>query len=144
MRSFCRSFASAALLAASLTIFAGVAAAQRVSIPHIDPSSEQSPPRPEAGVRLLPNEKFRLTEEDEIATLDAIRIALSEIADGSSYVWYRQHGQLNGLVQPTSSFKDGKGRVCRHILLILSAGRQTGRVEGIACRNDAGRWLLEG
>lgn len=95
-------------------------------------------------MRVLPRDAFRLSEEDEIATLDAIRVALTEIADGSTYVWYRRHGRLNGLVTPTASFKDGKDRVCRHMLLILSAGTQTGRIEGIACRNDAGRWLLEG
>lgn len=93
-----------------------------------------------AGARI----PYKLDEADEIATLEAIRFALSEVADGSSYVWYREHGRLNGLVNPTSSFKDGKGRVCRHMVLIMSAGAQSRRIEGVACRDTNGRWLLEG
>lgn len=132
-------------MAAAIAALPGPAHAQRASVPQ--PSASNEPhfagPR-DLDIRVLPRDSFRLSEEDEIATLDAIRIALTEIADGSTYVWYRHHGRLNGLVTPTSSFKDGKERVCRHVLLILSAGKQTGRIEGIACRNDAGRWLLEG
>jgi surface antigen len=143
MRSLCRSLRSAAVLCAVVAAVPASALAQRVGAPQLAPSSE-APPRRELDVRVLPRDSFRLDEGDEIATLDAIRIALSEVADGSTYVWYRDNGHLNGLVTPTSSFKDGKGRVCRHILLILSAGQQTGRVEGIACRGDSGRWLLEG
>lgn len=147
MRTFCRSLGLSLGLAAVVTVavaaLAGPAAAQRVSVPQSAPTAEDFAPRRDLDVRVLPREAFRLDENDEIATLEAIRVALTEIADGSTYVWYRQHGRLNGLVTPTSSFKDGKDRVCRHVLLILSAGSQTGRVEGIACRNDVGRWLLE-
>jgi len=60
-------------------------------------------------------------------------VALTEVGDGGTYVWYRQHGRLSGIVQPTSSFKDPAGRVCRHILLIMTVGTATGRAEGIAC-----------
>lgn len=144
MRSFCRSLWSAAALAVAVSALPEMSHAQRVSIPQPSASSEQFPSRPDLDVRVLPRDSFRLSEDDEIATLDAIRVALSEIADGSTYVWYRHHGRLNGLVTPTASFKDGKDRVCRHVLLILSAGTQTGRIEGIACRTDNGRWLLEG
>jgi surface antigen len=87
---------------------------------------------------------WRLDEMDEIATLEAIRVALTEVGDGGAYAWYRENGHLNGVVNPTSSFKDGKGRICRHIVLILSAGAQTGKVEGIACRGPDGRWSLDG
>lgn len=85
-----------------------------------------------------------LDEEDEIAALEAIRVALSEVGDGVSYVWHRRSGQLGGLVQPTHSFKDAHGRVCRRILVILSAGLRAGRIEGTACRLAGGRWQLEG
>jgi len=88
--------------------------------------------------------KAMLDENDEIAALEAIRVALSEVGDGNTYVWYRQHGRLSGLVQPTASFKDRVGRVCRHLLLIMTTGGYTGRAEGIACRLDDGRWQLEG
>jgi hypothetical protein len=85
-----------------------------------------------------------LDEMDEIAALEAIRVALSEVGDGNSYVWYRRHGRLSGIVQPTVSFKDRAGRVCRHILLIMTVGAATGRAEGIACRLGDGRWQLDG
>jgi surface antigen len=85
-----------------------------------------------------------LDENDEIAALEAIRVALTEVGDGGSYVWYRQHGRLSGIVQPTVSFKDVAGRVCRHILLIMTVGAATGRAEGIACRLGDGRWQLDG
>jgi hypothetical protein len=85
-----------------------------------------------------------LDENDEIAALEAIRVALTEVGDGATYVWHRQHGRLSGIVQPTVSFKDSGGRVCRHILLIMTVGTATGRAEGIACRLDDGRWQLDG
>ncbi|HEY7085509.1 MAG TPA: hypothetical protein VH519_11905 [Hyphomicrobiaceae bacterium] len=85
-----------------------------------------------------------LDENDEIAALEAIRVALTEVGDGNSYVWYRRHGRLSGIVQPTVSFKDPAGRVCRHILLIMTVGAATGRAEGIACRLGDGRWQLDG
>ena len=43
-----------------------------------------------------------LDEYDEIAALEAIRVALTEVGDGTTYVWHRQHGRLSGIVQPTS------------------------------------------
>lgn len=85
-----------------------------------------------------------LDESDEIAALEAIRVALTEVGDGSTYVWRRQHGRLSGIVQPTVSFKNAAGRICRHILLILTVGTATGRAEGIACRLPDGRWQLDG
>jgi hypothetical protein len=85
-----------------------------------------------------------LDENDEIAALEAIRVALSEVGDGSTYVWHRKHGRLSGIVQPTASFKDPIGRVCRHIVLIMTVGTATGRAEGIACRLPNGRWQLDG
>ena len=85
-----------------------------------------------------------LNEEDEIAALEAIRVALSEVGDGASYVWHRRYGQLGGLVQPTHSFIDAHGRVCRRIIVILSAAMRSGRIEGTACRLAGGRWQLEG
>jgi hypothetical protein len=83
-------------------------------------------------------------EEDEIAALEAIRVALSEVGDGASYVWHRRYGQLGGMVQPTHSFKDAQGRICRRIIVILSAGPRSGRIEGTACRLASGRWQLGG
>jgi len=85
-----------------------------------------------------------LDASDEIATLEAIRVALSEVGDGATFVWHRNNGRLSGIVRPTTSFKDASGRVCRHIVLVLTAGLRTARAEGVACRSDDGRWQLEG
>ena len=45
---------------------------------------------------------------------------LTEVADGSSYIWRRSHGRLSGIVKPLSSFKDTNGSVCRHAVVVLS------------------------
>jgi hypothetical protein len=103
---------------------------------------EQTPratPRPK-----LADHSRDLDASDEIATLEAIRVALSEVGDGATFVWHRNNGRLSGIVQPTTSFKDASGRVCRHIVLVLTAGLRTARAEGVACRSDDGRWQLEG
>jgi hypothetical protein len=106
------------------------------------PSLERTP---DVAVRpRIADFKATLDENDEIAALEAVRVALSEVGDGNTYVWYRRHGRLSGLVQPTASFKDRTGRVCRHILLIMTTGGYTARAEGVACRLDSGRWQLEG
>lgn len=104
---------------------------------------------PQDAPRASPRPKFAdhsqgLDDHDEIATLEAIRVALSEVGDGSSYVWHSTHGRLSGVIQPTASFKDASGRVCRHIVLVLTTGARSGRVEGVACRLTGGRWQLEG
>ena len=61
-----------------------------------------------------------LDVHDEVAALDAIRVALSQVPDGSAYVWHRRHGRMSGIVQPTVSFKDTSGRVCRHIVVTMT------------------------
>jgi hypothetical protein len=81
---------------------------------------------------------------DEVAALDAIRIALTQVGDGSSFVWYGKNGRLSGVVQPTRSFRDGTGRICRHIVVVLTTGPRTGRIEGFGCRFSDGAWQLEG
>ncbi|MFA5900866.1 MAG: hypothetical protein WC829_17335 [Hyphomicrobium sp.] len=92
----------------------------------------------------IPVGPYRLDEKDEIAALERIQFALSEVGDGKTYVWRRWHGKLSGLVQPTASFKDNSGKVCRHLIVMMTTGRDTKRQEGIACRLPSGRWQLEG
>lgn len=101
---------------------------------------EQSPPR------ALPHHDTRTTldDNDEVAMLDAIHTALSQVGDGATYVWHRNHGRLSGAFQPTQSFKDRTGRICRHLVIMLVAGRHTQKTEGAACRGTDGRWSLEG
>lgn len=81
---------------------------------------------------------------DEIAVLESVQLALSRVADGSSYVWHRSHGRLSGVVRPTSSFKDARGQVCRHLTVVLNSLDTTKRTEAIACRLENGVWQLDG
>ena len=83
-------------------------------------------------------------ETDAVAALDGIRIALTEVADGGTYVWHRRDGRLSGMAQPTSSFRDQSGQPCRHIMVALNAFARSSKVEGIACRLESGRWQLTG
>lgn len=85
-----------------------------------------------------------LDARDEAAALEAVQVALTEVGDGSTYVWYRHGGRLSGLVQPTQSFKDALGRVCRHIVVTLNDASRSRRTEGIACRLSDGGWELDG
>jgi hypothetical protein len=102
-------------------------------------------PAEPAPVRTEPSApQHELDLGDEIAALERIQFALSEVGDGTTYVWRRWHGRLAGVVHPTTSFKDQSGKVCRHLLLLLTTGKRTSRMEGIACRLPNGRWQLEG
>lgn len=99
--------------------------------------------------KIWPRPKFagmrrQLDARDEIAALESVHLALAEVGDGSSYVWHRYHGHLSGVVTPTASFRDSEGNVCRHLIVILSAGTRSKRTEGIACRLGNGRWQLQG
>ena len=85
-----------------------------------------------------------LDETDEIAALESVQFALSEVGDGASYIWHRNNGRLSGLVQPVGSFKDGRGQICRHVVVVLTAGANSKKTEGVACRLSTGQWKLEG
>jgi hypothetical protein len=101
--------------------------------------SREPPP-----VRNLPDIPSTLDETDAAAVLEGIRIALSEVADGSTYVWHRKDGRLSGMAQPTSSFKDTSGQPCRHVIVMLNTPQRSSKVEGIACRMSDLRWQLAG
>lgn len=81
---------------------------------------------------------------DQRAALESVQYALSEIGDGSSYVWHRGHGKLSGVVQPTQSFKDQQGKICRHFVVMLASGTYSKRTETVACRMTDGIWQLDG
>ena len=104
-----------------------------------DPYADGSAPRARfSDIRPL------FDRNDEAAALEAVQVALTEVGDGSTYVWYRHGGRLTGQVRPTQSFKDVLGRVCRHIAVTLSDGSRSRHTEGIACRLPDGEWLLDG
>lgn len=97
-------------------------------------------PQPAAPAsRLLP-----LDFRDELATLEAVHTALSEVEDRSTYIWQARSGRISGMVELTTSFKDRQGKVCRHLILTLVAADTSRRSEGIACREANGVWSLEG
>ena len=115
------------------------AGAQPDTQPYIQPgtpSGSRSTAPPEAGARL--------DDRDEIAALEAVHLALTEVGDGSTYVWHGRSGRLSGVVTPTASFKDASGKVCRHIVVALSADSYSRSTEGVACRLGNGGWQLEG
>ena len=89
--------------------------------------------------RMLP-----LDFKDEVAALEAVHIALSEVEDRSTYIWNSSSGRVSGTVQLTSSFKDRRGLVCRHLVLTLMSGEMSKHAEGIACREPNGAWALDG
>ena len=104
---------------------------------------------PETKERIWPRPKFadlkpNLDASDEIAALESGRLALCEVGDGSAGVWHRWQGRLSGVGQPTASFRDTAGNVCRHLVVVLSAGPRSKRTEGIACRLGTGQWQLQG
>lgn len=103
------------------------------------PDSLKLWPRPK-----LAGAKPDFDRQDELAALEAVHVALTEVGDGSTYVWHRPGGVLSGVVQPTASFKDGRGQVCRHLVIVLTAGTYTRKTEGVACRMTTGVWQLEG
>ena len=85
-----------------------------------------------------------LDDSDEIATLDAIHTALSQVADGSAYVWHRGNGRISAVMQPIRSFKSPVGQVCRQLSLMFMSGQHSRKTEGVACRLADGRWQLDG
>lgn len=147
-------FASAALLAGVVFLGPGTAQAQdKPSAGSEQPGLSQPCTCPNErkpdSQRLWPRPKLAearpaLDARDELATLEALHVALSEVGDGASYVWHRPGGTLSGVIQPTSSFKDASGKICRHIVVVLSSGALSRKTEGIACRLANGSWQLDG
>lgn len=133
------------LAAASLTAFAFVALVFLSSgWAHAD---ERQPAELTGGCetnKRIVHAPRKLDESDKIALLERFQYALSEIGDGSTYVWRRWHGGLSATVHPTASFRDGLGQVCRHVEILLTNGKRTKKTEGIACRLPSGRWQLDG
>lgn len=86
--------------------------------------------------------KARLNDADRITALNALKIALDEVGDGGTFTWSKAQRQLKGIIKPTSAFRDGDGRVCRHVIYALRLADYTKQIETIACRQPDGRWKL--
>ena len=125
--------------------FAAVAAALSIamSVPARAGDEIVDPP---PGPRVSENQRIPagLDDVDAVAALDGIRIALTEVADGGTYVWHRRDGVLSGMAQPTKSFKDAAGLPCRNLTVMLNTYGRSSRIDGVACRISADRWQLIG
>jgi surface antigen len=117
------------------------------------PASEPCTPpraaeRPSLLSEVLPQSlpaKPCLDSSDEIAALEAVHIALTQLSDGATYIWHRRGGHLSGIIRATSSFREPRtGRICRHLVMALTAGPLSRTIEGIACRDADGVWSLGG
>ncbi|MEO0793221.1 MAG: hypothetical protein AAFY27_11845, partial [Pseudomonadota bacterium] len=84
----------------------------------------------------------RFSSQARRQALEAVQTVLSEVEDGSTYVWFRQNTDLTGLFKPVRSFADAGGRICRQLRITLMAGPVTKTVEGTACRMPSGIWNL--
>ncbi|MGQ0457763.1 MAG: hypothetical protein ACT4OU_11945 [Hyphomicrobium sp.] len=83
-----------------------------------------------------------LDESDEIAALESLHFALTEVGDGATYVWKRSHGRLSGLVKPTRSYKNADGAVCRTAVMMLNGLDGAKTTELSACRLANGTWQI--
>jgi hypothetical protein len=135
-------------IAASVVLsadFASAAEAAKPSAPSCScPDAAKPWTRPKFAELTPRVDAARFDESDEFAALESVQFALTEVGDGATYVWHRAHGRLSGVVQPTSSFKDAAGNVCRHIVVMLTSGANSKKTEGIACRLASGIWQLDG
>lgn len=126
------------------TVLTGFFMAAAIFLGMADAHAEPQQAKPAAAEPPSTDLKSALDSSDEIATLAAVQFTLTEVADGSTFQWHRAHGKLSGLFEPTSSFKDGAGHVCRHLRITLFSGVVSRKVEGVACRTKKGIWQLEG
>ena len=88
--------------------------------------------------------RAKLDRNDRDIALNALQVALTELGDGATLVWRRPSRGLTGVIKPVSAFRDGEGRVCRHLTYSLSLGTFVREVEGTACREQGGAWSLKG
>ena len=88
--------------------------------------------------------RAKLDGTDRAVALNALQVALTELGDGATLIWKRPSRELTGVIKPVSAFRDGEGRVCRHLTYSLSLGTFVREVEGIACREPSGDWSLAG
>ena len=119
------------------------AAAQAPSCACPGTSSRRQKPK-YADLKSAPDDSRALDAGDEMAALSSVQHALSATADGATYVWHRNNGRISGLIQPTSSFKNVEGTLCRHVVVMMTTGNKTRKAEGVACRDALGVWTLEG
>lgn len=134
------------VLAATVVLFDTTALGQEPSASAATPSCTCAEPtaKPACPAPAARVTERRLDESDEIAALESIQMGLSGMVDGEPFVWRRANGRLSGIVRPTVSFRNKQGTICRHVVVLLTTGFKTRTAEGIACRSQNRRWVLEG
>lgn len=130
---------SALFLVAALVLTSPEASAEEASLKHGRVSCLPICKNSHATLAKAPR-----NDSDIAAALESVQFALSNVGDGGTYVWRRSGSKLSGVIQPTRSFRNAKGTVCRFLFMLVSRGVKTAKAEGIACRLDDGRWNLEG
>ena len=106
-------------------------------------TATSAPPAPEQNpVRRLAELRSKLDSRDQVVALRALHMALSQVPDGGTFVWRKKSRSLKGMIKPTKAFRNADGQVCRHVIYALVLGRYTKQIEGIACRQNDGRWQL--
>jgi surface antigen len=88
--------------------------------------------------------KSTLDRSDRAVALQALQMALTELGDGVTLVWRRPASQLSGRIKPVSAFRDDQGRICRRLVYSLAQGAYEKEIEGVACREEDGRWSIAG
>lgn len=88
--------------------------------------------------------KSSLDRSDRTVALQALQLALTELGDGVTLVWRRPISQLTGRIKPVSAFRDDAGRICRTVVYSLARAGQEQEIEGVACREEDGRWAIAG
>jgi len=73
-----------------------------------------------------------------------LQMALNELGDGVTLAWRRPISQLSGRIKPVAAFRDNQGRICRQVIYSLARGHQEQEIEGVACREEDGRWAITG
>jgi hypothetical protein len=102
------------------------------------------PDEPAARAPTFADLKARLDGTDHLAVLEALHVGLTELADGSTYLWHRKNGRISGSVRPTMSFRDEAGKVCRYVVFQITLGEYMRQIEGIACRQADRSWVVAG
>lgn len=84
----------------------------------------------------------RLDQSDQVAALQALQMALNQVADGGTFFWKKNNRDLKGFIKPTGVFRNASGQICRHVIYGISLGRYRKQIEIVACREAGGRWRL--
>ncbi len=120
--------------AAHITVFPKSAA----QIKYFFDKAKQSPLK--GDLALLGQNKL----QNNRLTQKAIQHALKKVADGSAYQWHHKKYRLMGHVKPTTTYFNARGQLCRHIQFSLYAGSIKRKSQALACRNEAGLWIVKG